>query len=175
MDPAGPSFYSTPPKGGYLEALTKFMKKVLITPYEESQISPPHERLDLTDAKELQAIHTNKPSLGIIPSIGHADFYLSTNIDNLGDAQPGCNIMMKNLVAQYVPAFLAEMLDKMDPIGFCSHTRVPHMVEESIKDSDTCWAHVHCDPSKDKDPKVAHEKYKDASKVGNSLIFYQKG
>ena len=148
MDPAGPSFYSTPPRGlmELAQAAYTYATKVRVTPYSKEEVSPAYERLDETDAKELQAIHTNKPTLGIIPPIGNADFYLGMEIDNLGDVQPGCNL--KTLADLFVPPWMTDMLDKMDPAGFCSHTRVPLMVMESIRLRDTCWAHVHCVNSK---------------------------
>ena len=150
MDPAGPSFYSTPPRGlmELAQAAYTYATKVSVTPYSKEEVSPAYERLDETDAKELQAIHTNKPTLGIIPPIGNADFYLGMEIDNLGDVQPGCNL--KTLADLFVPSWMTDMLDKMDPAGFCSHTRVPLMVMESIQLRDTCWAHVHCVNSKGK-------------------------
>ncbi|XP_030375433.1 lipase member H-A-like [Scaptodrosophila lebanonensis] len=48
-------------------------------------VYPPHKRLDSSDARYVEAIHTNAGGEGFLVPIGHADFY-----PNGGIIQPGC-------------------------------------------------------------------------------------
>lgn len=62
LDPAGPGY--------------EFQMEVHVTGFD---------RISKTDAKYVQIIHTNAGKLGIVDSVGHADFY-----PNGGKHQPGC-------------------------------------------------------------------------------------
>lgn len=63
-------------------------------------------RLDKSDARIVQGIHTNAGLIGWKDPIGDVDFY-----PNGGTWQPGCGF---------------------DPTGFCSHSRSPFLFAESI-------------------------------------------
>ncbi|KAB0800969.1 hypothetical protein PPYR_05323 [Photinus pyralis] len=63
-------------------------------------------RLDETDAKFVQVVHTNGYLLGFSSAIGHADYY-----PNDGNRQPGCGI---------------------DLFGKCAHSRAYYYYAESI-------------------------------------------
>lgn len=69
----------------------------------------PDRRLDSTDAKFVEVIHTNAGGLGFKSSIGHADFF-----PNGGTKQTGC---------------------KFDILGTCAHSRAYTYFAESIKSS----------------------------------------
>ncbi|XP_032669421.1 pancreatic lipase-related protein 2-like [Odontomachus brunneus] len=66
----------------------------------------PGYRVDKTDARRVQVIHTNAGTLGMQEAIGTADFY-----PNGGKRQPGC---------------------KLDLIGTCAHSRSYMYYAESI-------------------------------------------
>ncbi|CAH1236366.1 unnamed protein product [Diabrotica balteata] len=64
-------------------------------------------RLDRTDAKFVQVIHTNGGTLGFGEAIGHADYF-----PNGGESQPGCG---------------------WDLVGTCSHSRAYAYYSESLQ------------------------------------------
>ena len=116
MDPAGPSFTSK----DYLE------------PNGADPITgamPLDERLDSEDALLVDALHTDSDHLGIVPSVGHADFYIGNNLENLGSDQAGCG-----LGTQFV----------------CDHGRSWELIKASIINKDRCWAHFECQRETDK-------------------------
>ena len=110
MDPAGPSFTSK----DYLE------------PNGADPIPgemPLDERLDSNDAILVDALHTDSDHLGIVPSVGDADFYIGNNLNNLGSDQAGCG-----LSTQFV----------------CDHGRSWELIKSSIIHNNSCWAHFEC-------------------------------
>ena len=116
MDPAGPSFTSK----DYLE------------PNGADPITgemPLDERLDSDDALLVDALHTDSDHLGIVPSVGDADFYIGNNLQNLGSDQAGCG-----LDAQFV----------------CDHGRSWELIKASIIHNDSCWAHFECQGETDR-------------------------
>ena len=110
MDPAGPSFTSK----DYLEPNGA-------DPIDGAM--PLDERLDKDDAVLVDALHTDSDHLGIVPSVGDADFYIGNNLDNLGSDQAGCG-----LGAQFV----------------CDHGRSWELIKASIAHNKSCWAHFEC-------------------------------
>lgn len=68
--------------------------------------SKPHQRLNSTDAKYVETIHTNGQWLGFLHPIGQAAFY-----PNWGKLQPGC---------------------EKDLSGYCSHARCVDFFVEAI-------------------------------------------
>ena len=68
-------------------------------------------RLDTTDARYVQIIHTNGANLGFRSSIGHVDFHPNGG----GIDQPGCGL---------------------DIIGGCAHGRAPAYHQESMTSND---------------------------------------
>jgi len=86
MDPAGPLFYK----------------------------SSLDERLDPTDAKYVEVLHTAGYKLGYDKPLGHADFYF-----NGGRSQPGCTII--------------------DVLGNCAHMRSAYYFAESITSKEGFW------------------------------------
>lgn len=82
LDPAGPGFYQSAPKN----------------------------RLDSSDAKYVQAIHTNAGTLGCTFSVGDSDYW-----PNGGKTQAGCALI--------------------DAAGICSHNRAYKFYAESLGDN----------------------------------------
>lgn len=70
-------------------------------------IKVPFDRIDATDAKLVEVIHTCAGKLGFEAALGHVDYW-----PNGGLHQPGC-------------------LD--DPVGSCSHERSYYLYAESLK------------------------------------------
>ncbi|XP_015587902.1 pancreatic triacylglycerol lipase [Cephus cinctus] len=66
----------------------------------------PGSRVDASDAKHVQVIHTNGGLLGLSKAVGTSDFY-----PNGGSSQPGCGL---------------------DIVGSCAHSRAYYFYAESI-------------------------------------------
>jgi pancreatic triacylglycerol lipase len=82
--------------------------------------TPRDERIDQSDARLVDAIHTDSDHLGIVPSVGHADFYLGKKLSKLGTDHAGCRT----------------------PV--CDHGRSYEVMMASIVERDRCWAHFKC-------------------------------
>ena len=107
MDPAGPTFYS--------------INSLLDAPLDE--------KVDSTDAVDVQAIHTDADTLGCFNRAGDVDFYVGKSFDDLGKDQAGC----------------CGLHDDISTCGPCDHGRSHELVLFSIDHPTHCWAHVICD------------------------------
>ena len=102
MDPAGPNWYDG-----------------LITP-DIFINSPLDEKLDATDASLVDAIHTDSDLWGTAFAVGHTDFYVGENTNQLG-------------------------ADQADSHGVASdHGRSYELMLHSIDHPSNCWAHFPC-------------------------------
>jgi pancreatic triacylglycerol lipase len=97
----------------------------------------PIVRLDTTDAKFVEVIHSNAAAvnnlgLGIPGAIGHVDLY-----PNGGSKQPGCRDTLGNLIISIIDLVLLNFEGAISTWA-CSHVRAAHFYAESISDTDSC-------------------------------------
>jgi len=111
LDPAGPLFTKE-----NFEWTNIF---VAPDPIESDHLRD-NERLERTDARKVIAIHTDSDRLGIVQSVGEADFYIGNNLNNLGSDQSNRQSMV------------------------CDHSRSHQLMRQSISHQDHCWAHFTC-------------------------------
>lgn len=104
-----------------------------------------HEvRLDRTDAKFVDVIHTDanpytSGGLGMIPRIGHVDFYPNGGYDN-----PGCDRQLQ----EYLSKKHRPLIDNFQEWLGCNHVRSHKYLTESIKNRNGFKA-VTCDSYED--------------------------
>ena len=98
MDPAGPNWYD-----GDINA-------------------PLDEKLDKTDADLVDAIHTDTDLWGTRYALGHTDFYVGKNTQELGEDQAGSGLSPTS-----------------------DHGRSYELMIHSIDNPSDCWAHFPCD------------------------------
>lgn len=91
--------------------------------------APQHERLDKTDATNVDVIHTDSGwyGFGATRSLGHADFYVGTGLDLLGEFQQGCSYFRR-----------------LSSTPWCHHSRSHELMRQSVLDSSLCWAQLAC-------------------------------
>jgi len=77
LDPAGPQF-------------TTKLEPGTLTIYKPLESTPRDERLDETDAKVVDIIHTDGNQWGTMRPIGDIDFYVGKSLQTLGTQQAGC-------------------------------------------------------------------------------------
>ncbi|CAL8102122.1 unnamed protein product [Orchesella dallaii] len=97
----------------------------------------PIVRLDTSDAKLVEVIHSNSDSvsnlgLGIPGAIGHVDIY-----PNGGKKQPGCHDTLGNLIISIIDLITLNF-DGAISTWACSHARAAHFFAESISDTNSC-------------------------------------
>jgi len=77
LDPAGPQF-------------TTKLEPGTLTIYKPVNSAPRDQRLDETDAKVVDIIHTDGNQWGTMRPIGDIDFYVGKSLETLGTQQAGC-------------------------------------------------------------------------------------
>lgn len=97
----------------------------------------PLVRLDTTDAKFVEVIHSNNDAannlgLGIPEAIGHVDIY-----PNGGKKQPGCKDALGTIIGSLIDLLTLNFEGALSQWA-CSHARAAHFYAESISDKDSC-------------------------------------
>ena len=90
----------------------------------------PNERLDKSDASKVDVLHTDSGwyGFGATRSLGHADFYIGTGLDLLGEFQHGCSYFRR-----------------LSSAPWCHHSRSHELMMQSIQEPSLCWAQLACE------------------------------
>lgn len=97
------------------------------------------DRLHKTDARYVEAIHTNCGGLGIKERVGTSDFY-----PNSGYFQPGCGYTQAEYFGQLITYPISQQLqEKLTKFNQKSHSRVIDLFVESL--SNNQFQAISCD------------------------------
>lgn len=101
--------------------------------------SDKQDRLDASDARYVEAIHTNCGGLGITERVATADFY-----PNKGFFQPSCCLTADEMVAQVLTGIVSNSLQRfLANFNQNSHSRAIDLFVESL--SNNQFQAVRCD------------------------------
>ena len=100
----------------------------------------PRVRIDSTDAKFVDIIHTdtNPLGVGLLQKVGHVDFY-----PNGGENQPNCPIT-PNKVFSTLTNFLSFQLEEVEAFFTCGHMAAIHFFTDSILNTECKFTAFRC-------------------------------